>query len=145
LFPKFRESAARVDAVIVSVHGGDEYAEQRSGRMDRFMRACIDQGARLVLGHHPHVPYGIDSVGGGYIVHSLGNFVFYQPQREWTQKSCGVLFEFSRSARGIAVALKRIIPIETGFQPSRIDSVARRRMVIERIQKYSTISLKQFH
>jgi poly-gamma-glutamate capsule biosynthesis protein CapA/YwtB (metallophosphatase superfamily) len=145
LFPKLREAAQTADAVIVSVHGGDEYGEAPSARIGRLMRACIAQGAKLVLGHHPHVPYGIDSVRGGYIVQSLGNFVFYQPQREWTQMSYGVLFEFTRSSNGVAVALKRIIPIDTGFQPAPVERPDRRAMIMARAQKYSTISLKQFH
>jgi poly-gamma-glutamate capsule biosynthesis protein CapA/YwtB (metallophosphatase superfamily) len=145
LFPKLREAVRTVDAVIVSVHGGDEYADRSSARMQKFARACIDQGARLVLGHHPHVPYGIDSVDGGYIVHSLGNFVFYQPQNEWAQLSYGVMFEFSKTGAAVAVALKRIIPIEAGFQPVHMESAIGREKILARVQKYSTISLKQFH
>lgn len=145
LFPELREAVRSVDAVVISVHGGDEYSDLPSPRMQSFMRACIDQGARLVLGHHPHVPYGIDSVRGGYIVHSLGNFVFYQPQNEWAQMSYGVLFEFSKSSGAVGIALKGIIPIDVGFQPERMDSAPARERLLARAQKLSSISLKQFH
>lgn len=145
LFPKLREAAGWADAVIVSVHGGDEYADVPSARVSAFMRACIDQGAMLVLGHHPHVPYGIDSVRGGYIVSSLGNFVFSQPQREWTQLSYGVLFEFTRAGRRADIRLRRVIPIETGFRPLRMDRREGREKIMARAQQYSSFSLKQFY
>ncbi|HLP16170.1 MAG TPA: CapA family protein [Bacteroidota bacterium] len=145
LFPKLRESARWADAVVVSVHGGDEYAERPSPRMTRFMRQCVDEGAKLVLGHHPHVPYGIDSLRDGYIVQSLGNFVFFQPQHEWTQASYGVLFEFFKTPAGTAIALKRIIPFEVGFQPARLDTGRVCNRIIARARQYSTISLKQIH
>jgi poly-gamma-glutamate capsule biosynthesis protein CapA/YwtB (metallophosphatase superfamily) len=145
LFPKIREAAAAADAVVVSIHGGDEYAEVPSVRMNRFMHSCLDQGAAVVLGHHPHVPYGIEEHGGRYIVTSLGNFVFYQPQNEWTQVSYGVVFHFSKHGARTTVALTRIIPVTVGFQPMRIGDAGERRKLFSRVQRYSTISLTQFH
>lgn len=145
LFPKLREASSEVDAVIVSVHGGDEYAETPSVRIEAFARQCIAQGARLVLGHHPHVPYGIDSVQGGYIVASLGNFIFHQPQAEWAQKSYGVMFEFSKADSGVSLKLKRIVPIDVGFQPERARSDGDREQIFMRAQRFSTISLAPFH
>ena len=42
-------------------------------------RALIEAGADCVIGHHPHVPQGIEWWCGRPIIYSLGNFVFYQP------------------------------------------------------------------
>ena len=38
--------------------------------------SAIDNGADLVLGHHPHVLQGIEEYKGKNIVYSLGNFCF---------------------------------------------------------------------
>ena len=38
--------------------------------------SAIDNGADLVLGHHPHVLEGIEVYNGKNIVYSLGNFCF---------------------------------------------------------------------
>jgi poly-gamma-glutamate synthesis protein (capsule biosynthesis protein) len=38
----------------------------------------VEAGADCVIGHHPHVPQGIEWYLGRPIVYSLGNFVFYQ-------------------------------------------------------------------
>jgi poly-gamma-glutamate capsule biosynthesis protein CapA/YwtB (metallophosphatase superfamily) len=145
LFPKIREAAHHADAIVVSVHGGDEYAEVPSRRMHAFMHACVSQGAAVVLGHHPHVPYGIEETGGRFIVASLGNFVFFQPQNEWTQLSYGVLFQFTKKGKATIVSLKRIIPITVGFQPARITDAVGRKKLLTRMQRYSTISLTQLH
>jgi poly-gamma-glutamate capsule biosynthesis protein CapA/YwtB (metallophosphatase superfamily) len=145
LFPKLREAAGCADAVVISIHGGDEYADVPSGRMNRFMHACLSQGVAVVLGHHPHVPYGIEEIKGRYIVSSLGNFVFHQPQNEWTQLSYGVVFQFSKKAAATSVRLKEIIPVAVGFQPMQIIDADVRGKLLARVQKYSTISLTQFH
>ena len=42
----------------------------------QFARLAIDNGADLVLGHHPHVLQPIERYNGKYIVYSLGNFFF---------------------------------------------------------------------
>ena len=39
-------------------------------------RQCIDAGADLVVGSHPHVLQGIEYYRGKPIVYSLGNFIF---------------------------------------------------------------------
>ena len=37
---------------------------------------AIDQGANLVIGHHPHVVQGVEKYKNAYIAYSLGNFCF---------------------------------------------------------------------
>ena len=39
-------------------------------------RQCINAGADLVVGSHPHVLQGIEYYNGKHIVYSLGNFIF---------------------------------------------------------------------
>jgi poly-gamma-glutamate synthesis protein (capsule biosynthesis protein) len=41
-------------------------------------RALVEAGADCVVGHHPHVPQGMERWRGRPIVYSLGNFAFYQ-------------------------------------------------------------------
>jgi poly-gamma-glutamate capsule biosynthesis protein CapA/YwtB (metallophosphatase superfamily) len=117
LFPKIREIAPNVDVVIVSCHGGIEYAEAPAPNIKKFARECLAQGVMLFIGHHPHVTFGILREGKGYIVHSLGNFVFYQPQHFWTQLSYGIDVKFVKDSVTRIVSL-RCIPIKAGMQPS---------------------------
>ena len=41
-----------------------------------FARKCIDAGATIIAGHHPHVLQGFEVFKSGLILYSLGNFVF---------------------------------------------------------------------
>ena len=72
----------RVDTVVVCMHWGDEFIAYPSPEQVQLGRAIIDAGARLVIGHHPHILQGVERYGGGIIAYSLGNFVFdlWQPK-----------------------------------------------------------------
>ena len=67
---------AGADLVIVSFHWGVEKENYPDETQQTLAHAAIDQGANLVLGHHPHVLQGIEKYQGKYIVYSLGNFCF---------------------------------------------------------------------
>jgi len=43
----------------------------------KLAHLAIDEGADLVIGHHPHVLEGIEKYNGKYIAYSLGNFCFW--------------------------------------------------------------------
>ena len=65
--------------VIVIAHCGLEYVPFPPPYVVAAFRALIDAGADCVIGHHPHVPQGIEWWQGKPIIYSLGNFIFYQP------------------------------------------------------------------
>ena len=107
-----------VDFIIVSYHGGEEYAPHPADRTKGFAAAVIDGGADLFLGHHPHVSYGIEQRQGKYIVHSLGNFVFRQPARYSTRWSFAFTADIRKNSTGTRIETFRCIPVSAGFQPS---------------------------
>jgi poly-gamma-glutamate capsule biosynthesis protein CapA/YwtB (metallophosphatase superfamily) len=61
---------------IAVAHAGTEYADAPDRGIRGLYHACVDSGADLVLGSHPHVLQGIEVYRGRLIVYSLGNFVF---------------------------------------------------------------------
>lgn len=65
-----------VDLIIACCHWGIEKEYYPEEYQTELGRKCIDMGADLVLGHHPHVLQGIEEYNGKYIVYSLGNFSF---------------------------------------------------------------------
>lgn len=77
--------ASRTDVVVVSMHAGTEYQTKPNQDQKRFARAAIDAGAKIVVGHHPHVVQPCEEYGGGVIFYSLGNLLFDQFQRKETQ------------------------------------------------------------
>lgn len=68
--------AAGVDLIFVACHWGVEKEHYPESYQLQLGRKCIDMGADLVIGHHPHVLQGIEEYKGKLIIHSLGNFCF---------------------------------------------------------------------
>ncbi len=68
--------AAGVDLIFVACHWGVEKDNYPESYQLQLGRKCIDMGADLVIGHHPHVLQGIEEYKGKLIIHSLGNFCF---------------------------------------------------------------------
>lgn len=64
------------DLIIASFHWGIERDYIPTPEQTEYAHLAIDNGADLVLGHHPHVLQGIEKYNGKYIVYSLGNFCF---------------------------------------------------------------------
>ena len=66
----------QVDLIFACCHWGIEKDNYPTDYQQAFGRKCIDWGADLVIGHHPHVLQGIEEYNGKYIIYSLGNFCF---------------------------------------------------------------------
>ncbi len=62
--------------VIVNVHWGKEYMNFADRSQVIVAHRMIDAGATVVIGHHPHIPQGIEAYRNGLIFYSLGNFLF---------------------------------------------------------------------
>jgi poly-gamma-glutamate capsule biosynthesis protein CapA/YwtB (metallophosphatase superfamily) len=138
LLPKIRAWRDSLDLMIVSFHGGGEYAERPSRRTRQFAQAVIDAGADLFLGHHPHVPYGIESHEGKLVVHSLGNFVFRQPARYWTQHSYALSLEVVKDSVGTRIREYHILPVRCGLQPTFVVDDDERAELADRVRLLST-------
>jgi poly-gamma-glutamate synthesis protein (capsule biosynthesis protein) len=76
----------RADVVIAICHCGVEYIAFPPPYVAEAFTRLADAGADLVVGHHPHVPQGIQIRNGVPICYSLGNFVFYQETDLWYRK-----------------------------------------------------------
>ncbi len=72
------QSKKQVDILAVSLHAGVEYQGLPDDFQKAFDKMVIDAGADLVLGHHPHVIEPLEKYSNGWIVYSLGNFIFDQ-------------------------------------------------------------------
>jgi len=74
-----RKAKKRGDFVIALGHAGLEYIPFPPPYVVEAFRTLSDEGADCVVGHHPHVPQGLERRRGRLIAYSLGNFAFFQP------------------------------------------------------------------
>ncbi len=92
------ENSATADIIIYQMHSGAEYSTEprldienggedenynpfatEPSREDRELRQfTMDEGADIVVCHHPHVLQGLELYNEKLIAHSLGNFIFDQ-------------------------------------------------------------------
>ncbi|MCT7990540.1 CapA family protein [Laspinema olomoucense] len=65
-----------VDWIVVNFHWGVELANYPEIWQSELAYFTIDQGADVIVGHHPHVLQGAEIYKGRPIAYSLGNFIF---------------------------------------------------------------------
>ena len=65
-----------VELKIVTFHWGNMDERVANASQVASARYAVDNGADLVIGHHPHVLQGIELYKGRYIAYSIGNFIF---------------------------------------------------------------------
>src|SRR5262245_6585694 len=69
-----------VDICVVLPHWGRNY-RPLTDLQQRLAEQIVAAGADLVVGHHPHVPHPVVTVGGVPVLYSLGNGPFGTPGR----------------------------------------------------------------
>ena len=74
------QSGGRADVIVVSLHTGAEFQRDVDVQSRALMRHAVRLGAHVVVGHHPHVPQGVEIVDGRLIVYSLGQLVTQHDQ-----------------------------------------------------------------
>jgi poly-gamma-glutamate synthesis protein (capsule biosynthesis protein) len=91
LSEKLRTARQRADLVVVSIHWGVEYQRLPDTTQRTQARWLVQQGADLIVGHHPHVVQSPECVEGHPVFFSLGNHVFdqvYPPTKEGLIADC---------------------------------------------------------
>ena len=71
-----KEARNQSDYVLVIVHGGHEYYQLPSLRMQETYRFFVEAGADAVVNHHQHCYSGYETYKGKPIFYGLGNFCF---------------------------------------------------------------------
>ncbi len=139
LLPSIRWYRDSADIVIVSYHGDREYTRTPTSTQRKFFRQLVDAGVNIVIGHHSHVPQGIERYRDGWLVYSLGNFVFRQPQKFWTQRSFGVRWIFRRKEKQTRVTDVDVIPVSAGFQPVETRNDGEKKIILKRLRALSNV------
>ena len=73
--------------IVFNYHWGEERQYKSNATQRAIAHYCIDSGADLVIGHHPHVVQEVETYREKQIVYSLGNLSF-GGNRNPTDKNC---------------------------------------------------------
>jgi poly-gamma-glutamate synthesis protein (capsule biosynthesis protein) len=120
--PRFDEivqnAAKQVDYLVVSFHFGEEYQTKHNARQELLAHKAVDDGAKLVIGAHPHVVEDTEVYKESLIAYSLGNFIFDQSFSAATMQ--GMLLNIKLSKDGSMTARKDIVKLNNAFQPETL-------------------------
>lgn len=109
------QASREVNVLVVTIHWGDEYMPQHNNRQELLAQKALKAGAKIVLGHHPHVIQDETRVGSQYIAYSLGNFVF--DQNFSIETMTGLVLDLEIDKNGVKQINKRIVNLNEAFQP----------------------------
>ncbi|MBN9653382.1 CapA family protein [Halobacillus sp. GSS1] len=81
-----KRASSKSDVVVMSLHFGKEYERHPSADQKELAAFAAEQGADIILGHHPHVlqpPEWIQNTDGSksLVFYSLGNFLSGQEEK----------------------------------------------------------------
>lgn len=144
LLSTIKQSKATADVVVVSTHWGVSQGYRR--RVDyqtEVGRACIDAGASLVVGHHPHVLQGVEVYKRGVICYSLGDFVFWNggpPSKIHDREA--ILVDADIDKTGLRGVSFHPIVANSDWQPELADEEAGKRimaLIAEDSREFNTV------
>ena len=100
---------ANYDAIIVFFHWGKEYQRQASPKQINIANFCFENGAKIVIGSHPHVIQEmnkyqyVDKTGKTkdvFVAYSLGNYVANYGSRRYTDGGALVQLKLRKHTGG---------------------------------------------
>jgi poly-gamma-glutamate synthesis protein (capsule biosynthesis protein) len=120
--PRFDEiisnASKQVDYLVVSFHFGDEYKTIHNARQEYLAHRAVDNGAKIIIGHHPHVIQDTEVYKNSYIAYSLGNFIFDQAFSVNTMQ--GMLLNIKLNRDGTMSVRKDIVKLSKAFKPETV-------------------------
>lgn len=106
---KIAEMKKEVDILVLSIHWGVERSTIPRKQEINLAKKVIDNGADIVMGHHPHVLQGIQVYKGKPIFYSFGNFVFNSGSKAGTNTMIGQVKIENKKIQGINIIPCKII------------------------------------
>lgn len=117
-----RDAGKEADFVIAAFHWGLSQSRALTRSQLTLGRAAVDAGARLVVGHHPHVLQGVEVYKRSLILYSLGNFVFdLMPEFFSPATRNTVLVKVKLAGAAVKEAVFLPVRINEGGQPEIVD------------------------
>jgi poly-gamma-glutamate synthesis protein (capsule biosynthesis protein) len=113
-----KNASQQVDYLVVYFHFGEEYQTKHNSRQEYLAHRAVDDGAKIVIGSHPHVIEDTEVYKQSFIAYSLGNFIFDQSWSNPTMR--GLLLEIKLNRDGSMAVRKDLVQLNPAFQPDKI-------------------------
>ena len=100
------------ELIVFNYHWGIEKSYHSDATQRAIGHYCIDRGADLVIGHHPHVVQEVEVYKGKPIAYSLGNLVFGGNNNP-SDKNCLIFrqnYTFDLNTRRVTASSHQAIP-----------------------------------
>lgn len=126
------------DFLFVIVHGGHINYNFPSPEMQKRYRYYAENGANLIIGHHPHCISGYEIYNKVPIYYSLGNFLFTKPNehKDW---SLGLILEIIiNEKKELNTKIHPVQQDAENFSLKLLEGIEKKK-VDERISTYNSI------
>jgi poly-gamma-glutamate synthesis protein (capsule biosynthesis protein) len=113
------------DLLVVSMHWGEEYRHTPTTEQKRLAQFLSDHQVDIIIGHHPHVLEGTDTLIGKngnetFCVYSLGNFISHQADSPTLLG--GLLYLKVKMFEGIiTIESAKITPLVTHYETGSVN------------------------
>lgn len=115
--------AKGAEIIVFNFHWGEERQYRSNATQRAIAHYCIDSGADLVIGHHPHVVQEVETYKGKQIAYSLGNLSF-GGNRNPADKNCLIFqqtFTVGLESRAVEGSSYRAVPYKVSSVTYRND------------------------
>ncbi len=136
--------------IVHTLHAGSEYDTMPTQRQRAAAAYAAENGANLVVGHHPHVVQGMDRIGKVPVLYSLGNCCFGGNLRPDDMDACLLRVEITFTGGQLSSMQLTLWPIlisgekrSNNFQPLLAKGEDAKR-VMEKLQASSTLLLAPY-
>ena len=128
-----KNASKQVDYLVVSFHWGIEYQTEHNSRQEYLAHKAIDDGAKIIIGGHPHVAQDTEVYKNSFIAYSLGNFIFDQYFSTNTMQ--GKLLQIKLYKNGAMTDKLDTLNLNSVFQPQKIIEGKEEKVQFETIKK----------
>lgn len=134
----------KANIIIVMFHWGVERDYYNNAIQQNLAYLCIDNGANIVVGCHPHVIQGIEIYKDCPIVYSMGNFCFGANKNPKDKDSFIFQQTIQKKDNVVTLGVSKVIPCrisstttKNDYKPTILEKEEKEN-VIKRLEQYSS-------
>lgn len=150
-----RDLKSKADWVMVVAHWSDELFPYPRSEDRLVAHELVRAGANIVLGHHPHVVRGMETINSCPVFYSVGNYYFSDiadAQGRWVTRAAprnreglGIQFSFKRGAKPEYLPLSFWQGPNTVLPDSKNRAARRMELVGRPLRQFEGYSYKEWY